>query len=250
MLAIALDAAMGSSWAACVGAGVALLLAAATTPLGPGLSLAGLAAGALGAALSRALGVEAPLGWLAAALAGGVLGGVTVERTRTHRWAPTAVASLLALSVLAAGSVLSLSVLRLRFGALPVSVAGPPVALALVGVGLGLLSLAASVGPWRALRRAVRARGGRLDAAGHIRFYDGEEGRARAPAEGEVLAWATGEAAPPEGYRRDAGPPRFEIFVGDRATFVDRERRRAMRWHLAGLAAVWGLAAPALLLVV
>ena len=101
MLAIALDAAMGSSWAACVGAGVALLLAAATTPLGPGLSLAGLAAGALGAALSRALGVEAPLGWLAAALAGGVLGGVTVERTRTHRWAPTAVASLLALSVLA-----------------------------------------------------------------------------------------------------------------------------------------------------
>ncbi|HJL50137.1 MAG TPA: hypothetical protein RMG45_30020, partial [Polyangiaceae bacterium LLY-WYZ-15_(1-7)] len=46
VLAIALDAAMGSSWAACVGAGVALLLAAATTPLGPGLSLAGLAAGA------------------------------------------------------------------------------------------------------------------------------------------------------------------------------------------------------------
>ena len=122
------------------------------------------------------------------------------------------------------------------------------VRVATVGVTLASMALLASVGTWRALRRTVVAKSGRIDDRGFVHLVGGETGRADERAEEEqrnvfVLAWKTTSTSA-QTYREDAGPDRYLTYEGDRASYVEEARRRAMFWHLVGLTACWAFGGP------
>lgn len=170
------------------------------------------------------------------------------------RAAPSLTVTSLFLSIVVVGMYGVFMTLRIRAGVYDHitltmnSVAQTFVHVATLGVTLASCTLLASFGTWRALRRTVVAKSGRVDAHGFVHLVDGETGRADERAEDQkqnvfVLAWKTRETSA-QTYREDAGPDRYVTYEGDRASYVEEARRRAMYWHLVGLVACWSLGGP------
>lgn len=164
------------------------------------------------------------------------------QRLRAERWGPTAVVTGLSLTLSVIVAHLTVTTIFLR--AHPSPVGATWLGVSYCGLVFGVATLFASVMPWRALRRAAAARGGRIDEQGLIRFFDGREGRAAGGEAGEVIGWPARARSERVTYREDAGPARFVVFRGDRGEYVEHARRRAMEIHLWGLAVVWLTGGP------
>ena len=231
-------------WVTCAAAGAAMLASLLAWSSGAGaLSWMGLYAAVLGwASIDRdGRGVWA-FGFILVAAYGGAC---MHRRLRAERWGPTAVVTALSLTLSVIAAHLTVTTIFLR--AHPSPIGDVWLRVSFVGVLLGAAALFASIMPWRALRRAAAARGGRIDEQGLIRFFDGREGRGEPGEPGEVIAWpkrARAEHATEPTYREDAGPAHFAIFRGDRSEYVEKSRRRAMEIHLWGLAIAWVTGGP------
>lgn len=167
------------------------------------------------------------------------------RRLRAERWGPTAVVTALSLTLSVIVAHLTITTIFLR--AHPSAIGASWLGVSYSGLVFGLGTLFASVMPWRALRRAAAARGGRIDEQGLIRFFDGREGRSTRDDHsdsGEVIAWPARGRDDRVTYREDAGPARFVVFRGDRSEYVEHARRRAMEIHLWGLAVAWLTGGP------
>ncbi len=196
-------------------------------------------------------------GLLSFALAVLIFGGAgwwLFPRFDRARSAPSLTVTSLFLSIVVVGMYGVFTTLRIRVGSYSGEflslddVARTYVRVATIGVTIGSVTLAASIATWRALRRTVVAKSGRVDAHGFVHLVDGETGRADERAddgkrETFVLAWKTRQVSG-QTYREDAGPDRYVTYEGDRASYVEEARRGAMFWHLVGLTACWALGGP------
>ncbi len=181
--------------------------------------------------------------WAVAFMLVAAHGGLCMHRRlRAERWGPTAVVTALSLTLSVIAAHLTITMISLR--AHPSLVGERWMTVSVAGVFVGVATLFASIMPWRALRRAAAARGGRIDEQGLIRFFDGQEGRSEPGEAGEVIGWPSGRSNERAMYRQDAGPAHFRVFRGDRSQYVEHARRGAMELHLWGLAIVWLTGGP------
>lgn len=228
-------------WATSMALAVAVLSKVVVrAPIAMALAWMGLYAAVIG---WTQVGVGMRLVWALGFMLVAAYGGLCLHRRlRAERWGPTAVVTGLSLTLSVVAAHLTVTMISLR--AHPSVIGERWMMVSLMGVFVGVTTLFASIMPWRALRRAAAARGGRIDEQGLIRFFDGREGRGEPGEPGEVIGWPSRRRNDRAMYREDAGPARFRVFRGDRSEYVEHARRRAMEIHLWGLAIAWLTGGP------
>ncbi len=228
-------------WATSMALAVAVLsMVMVRAPIAMALAWMGLYAAVIG---WTQVGVGMRLVWALGFMLVAAYGGLCLHRRlRAERWGPTAVVTGLSLTLSVVAAHLTVTMISLR--AHPSVIGERWMMVSLMGVFVGVTTLFASIMPWRALRRAAAARGGRIDEQGLIRFFDGREGRGEPGEPGEVIGWPSRRRNDRAMYREDAGPAHFRVFRGDRSEYVEHARRRAMEIHLWGLAIAWLTGGP------
>lgn len=173
-------------WATSMALAVAVLsMVMVRAPIAMALAWMGLYAAVIG---WTQVGVGMRLVWALGFMLVAAYGGLCLHRRlRAERWGPTAVVTGLSLTLSVVAAHLTVTMISLR--AHPSVIGERWMMVSLMGVFVGVTTLFASIMPWRALRRAAAARGGRIDEQGLIRFFDGREGRGEPGEPGEVIGW-------------------------------------------------------------